>query len=312
VTTPTRIDWNLLPVLDALLTERNVSRAARRLGISQPAASGALARLRRLFDDELLVREGGVYELTPLALHLQTRVRDAVRATGEVTVPLGRFDPSESRREFVVAGSEYAQAILGAELTRRVGAEAPRARLTFRSPRALAAGPGELLAQVDGCLSPREVMPDADRVGTMCDRWTCVVADDHPGVGGLSLDDLRAYPWVVPTVADGRPMPMQLDTLKAQGVEPRIEVLTDTFLGVPFLVSGSRRIGLVQGRLGSLLQEAAGVRVVECPWELPPILYTMFFHPSRAADEGHAWFRTLVEETLAALDEPRAAFAVSR
>jgi hypothetical protein len=94
-----RLDWNLVPALNALLVERNLSRAARRLGISQPAASGALARLRRTFDDQLLVRDHSEYTLT----------REAVAAARTVVGNARSFDAAASTREFVIASTEYGQ-----------------------------------------------------------------------------------------------------------------------------------------------------------------------------------------------------------
>src|SRR3954466_7494989 len=113
------LDLNLLVSLDALLQERSVTRAAARMGLSQPALSASLARLRRHFGDELLARTGNEYRLTPLAAQLKPRVRLALEGVERVFTAQPEFDPSESTREFSVLLSDYASALLGSALAER-------------------------------------------------------------------------------------------------------------------------------------------------------------------------------------------------
>src|SRR6476469_443535 len=102
-----RVDLNLLIALDTLLRERSVTQAAAQLGLSQPALSASLARLRRYFDDELLTRVGNKYELTPLATVLLDRTGAALAATAEVFAAPVHFDPATSEREFELYVSDY-------------------------------------------------------------------------------------------------------------------------------------------------------------------------------------------------------------
>ena len=112
------VDANLILALHALLEERNLTHAGNRLTVSQPAMSGALGRLRRHFDDELLVRRGGDYELTPLAAKLRPIVAEAV-ASAELVFGNGPgFDPQSARRTFSISLSEYAMTVLAAPLVR--------------------------------------------------------------------------------------------------------------------------------------------------------------------------------------------------
>lgn len=299
-----RMDWNLIPTLEALLTERSVSRAARRLGLSQPAVSNALARLRRQFGDDLLVRRGSTYVLTPFAEQLAAASRDAVDAVATVAASSTTgFDPATSERRFTLAASDYVQAVLGGDLVAGARRLAPFVSLGFVSPFGAPFGTDEEIVEgTDGWLAPREMLPGHEHVGAASDRWVCVVARDHPGVGHtLTLDDAATYPWVAPTVR-GQALQLHLRGLAAQGVEPRVEATTDTFGAVPFLVSGSDRIGFVQLSLARRLAEAASVRVLECPWTVPPLHLTLWWSTKRDGDPGHAWLRDLVRDTLGGRD----------
>lgn len=301
------MDWNLIPTLDALLTERSVSGAARRLGLSQPAVSHALARLRRQFNDELLVRQGSANVLTPFAEQLASSTRDAVDALATVAASSSEFDPTTSSRTFTLAASDYAQAVLGNGLLAAIHATAPRATVSFVAPFSdLFATNEAIIDSTDGWFAPREMLPGRPHGGSVTDKWVCVVASDHPTVGStLTLDDVRTNPWVAPTIR-GNPLRLHLDGLAAHGIEPTIETTTETFTAVPFLVAGSRRIGILQQSLAELLAPSAAVRILECPWPVQPLQLTFWWSSKRESDPGHAWLRTLVTGYLDALDSPDA------
>jgi DNA-binding transcriptional LysR family regulator len=298
-----RIDWNLLPALDALLTERNVSRAARRLGISQPATSGALARLRRHFDDELLVRRGNCYTLTPLAERLRPLAREAVDVTSTALTSTSDFDCGTSARRFRIAASEYVQTVFAPSLVAELGRRAPRMGVEFVFPFADRFPTGvDVLHSTDGWLAPREVLADQLSTGLLADEWVCVVAADHPTVGtALTLDDLEELSWVAPTIR-GEPLRFHLDGLSAHGLEPNVAVATDSFTAVPFLVAGTSHVGVLQGSLARRLAAAAGVRVLPCPWAVQALHLTMWWDRRWESDPAHTWFRTLVEEVMASVD----------
>src|SRR5688500_10858331 len=123
------LDLNLLPTLDALLRERNVTRTAEQLGLSQPAVSASLGRLRRHFGDELLHRTGNRYELTPLALQLRSRTESALHGVHRVFDASPEFDPGASDRQFTLMISDYAMAVFGERLISRLATDAPKIRL---------------------------------------------------------------------------------------------------------------------------------------------------------------------------------------
>lgn len=297
-----QIDWNLVPALDALLHDRSVTRAARRLGLSQPAASGALARLRRHFDDELLVRRGNRYTLTPLAERLAPLAREAMVATRVMLTSTDTFDPAVSTREFVIASTEYGQAVLGPHLGRRVSRSAPRVRLVFRWPGSADEGEASWLTDIDGWIAPRDLFTDMPSTGLLSDRWICVVARDNTRVSDhIPLDLVKDLSWVLPTAPHHRHLPW-VQRLLAHGLdEVNISVTTENFAALPFHVAGTQRVGIMQAALAHALMETSNlVRIVECPLVLPPIGFTLWWHPNREHDAGHHWLRTEVAACLAA------------
>lgn len=130
-----RLDLNLVVALRSLLEERNVTRAGQRIGLSQPAMSAALARLRRHFDDDLLARVGGHYELTALGQVLLDRTSTAYDVLERLFASQADFDPTSESREFKLIASDYAVAVFGTELARVMHEEAPGIRLRFTQPR---------------------------------------------------------------------------------------------------------------------------------------------------------------------------------
>jgi len=290
-----RIDWNLVPALHALLRERNVSQAARRLTISQPAASRALARLRRHFKDELLVRNGAGYALTPLAIRLLEPARDAVDSTRGLFGAARSFDPSETERHFVLAASEYGQGLFGGALLRRLSEQAPLATLEFRGMRGK---PDDFFPTVDGWIGPRDSRPGTPNSGLFTDRWVCVV-DRHSDTDALPLEAAHERRWVVPTAPGDAGGPWR-QRLLGYGLELNIVVTTETFAAVPYLVAGTDHVGIVQAGLLERMGEETGVRPLELPWPMRPLSFTMWWHANRENDAAHEWFRS---EVAACFDE---------
>jgi DNA-binding transcriptional LysR family regulator len=290
-----RLDWNLVPALDALLQERNVSRAARRLGISQSAASGALARLRRHFDDDLLTRRGSTYELTSTAQRLAPQAREAVAVAASLLSSAKSFDPASGRREFTVVSSEYGQVVHGASLVALVASSAPGVRISFRGMEARTAS-DDWLSRVDGWQGPRDSLTNTPSTGAAADRWVCVVDRDSP-LTELSLDDVHRHRWILPTVARDRDVPWR-KRLSSYGIDLDVAVTTESFGSVPFLVAGTAMLGVMQERLADRLADAAAVRVLPCPWEMRPLTFTFWWDPAREHDPAHVWLREQVDLCL--------------
>ncbi|MGA4847553.1 LysR family transcriptional regulator [Streptomyces sp. G5(2025)] len=285
-----RLDLNLVVALRALLEERNVTRAGQRVGLSQPAMSAALSRLRRHFADDLLARVGGHYELTALGQVLLDRTSTAYDVLERLFSSQAEFDPSRETREFTLVASDYAVTVFGAELARVVHEEAPGIRLRFaQAPTTVVDDTATLLSAVDGLLMPHGVISDFPATDLYEDRWVLVVAEDHPGVEDrLTRQDLARLPWVTYQRTYDAPAVRQLGML---GVTPRVEVSVDSFQMLPLLVAGTRRIALIPARLARLMAPLAAVRVLEPPYEAVPLREAMWWHPVHTHDAAHLWLR---------------------
>ncbi|MGW8701308.1 LysR family transcriptional regulator [Streptomyces eurythermus] len=286
----TRLDLNLVVALRALLEERNVTRAGQRVGLSQPAMSAALARLRRHFDDDLLARVGGHYELTALGQVLLDRTATAYDVLERLFSSQADFDPAAESREFRLVASDYAVAVFGTELARVVHEEAPGIRLRFAQAQpAVVDDTATLLSATDGLLMPHGVISGFPATDLYDDRWVFLVAEDHPDVGDrLTRQDLARLPWVTYQRTYDAPAVRQLGML---GIEPRVEVSVDSFQLLPLLVTGTRRIALIQARLARLLTPIAAVRVVEPPYEAVPLREALWWHSVHTHDAAHIWLR---------------------
>lgn len=293
------LDLNLLVVLRELLRERNVTRAAARLGVSQPAASAALARLRRHFGDELLVRSGNAYALSALATQLTDPV-EAVCAGAERLFGTGHdFDPGTSSREFTLFMADYTIEVLGARLSALLAEQAPDVQLHVRLVReAFASDIADTIRLIDGMVAPpasRFELADVRSVALFTDRWVCVVDAADPR-DELSLEELAAMPWVAPFQPDrgfppAAPMGRQLALF---GIQPRIRVRVESYQAVPHFVAGTDRVALLQERLATRVAGRLGLRILPCPGDPEPIAERFWWHAGHDGDPAHRWLRTVL------------------
>jgi DNA-binding transcriptional LysR family regulator len=299
-----RMDWNMVPALQALLIERNVSRAARRLGVSQPSASNSLAKLRRYFDDELLVRQGNGYELTPLGARLVPLVQEAVAAARNIVEASRGMEPRESTHEFSIATTDYGQWLLGPRLVRELAVSAPGVRVNFHLPhREPTVTPEGIFRRADGWLAPRNVLTTYASTGLLSDRWVCVVSADHPTVvGDLDPEQLADLEWVCPSLAD-QPVVLRIPGIPSFDLAGRIRATSDSFSAVMGLVGGTERIGFMPEKLAHHLAPGSGVRIVPCPWEVPDLAMTMWWATQTPSDPVQQWFRDLVTRCMGELAE---------
>jgi DNA-binding transcriptional LysR family regulator len=289
------LDLNLLVALDALLQQRSVTRAAEQMGLSQPALSASLARLRRHFDDPLLARVGNEYRLTPLAVQLKERTRLALAGAERVFTAQAEFDPAASTREFSVIISDYGVEVLGTRLAATIAEEAPRARLRLSAPTPYVVDrAAQVLLSTDLLVLPHGFVSELRHRDLYRDGWLCLVSEDNDEVGEkLTVDQLAELPWVAsyhgPTASTSAAL-----QLRMLGVEPHVQVVTENFLTVPGLVAGSRRVALLQRRLMELIPPGLGIRALPCPVEVTPLVEAMWWHPAYDDDPEHAYLRDVI------------------
>lgn len=302
---PSTVDLNLLRALRALLEERTVTGAAERMGVSQPSMSASLARLRRHFDDELLVRSGRQHRLTPLARRLQERTQAAVRAADRVFESQPDFDPAGSQRQFHIIASDYDISMVARRLTGLLAQEAPRTRLTVTTVTTRhVEGCPETLLDCDLLMLPHGMITGAAHQDVFRDEWRCIVAEDNPTVGDrLTVEQLESLPWVAAyeTATSWTTFARALRTL---GIDVRVQVTMQSFLAIPEMVAGTDRIAVLPRRLVDRFPADTGIRALPCPVDAGPLVEAMWWHPFYDEDPEHEFFRDLVMRATAPLREP--------
>jgi DNA-binding transcriptional LysR family regulator len=294
------VDLNLLVALDALLQERNVTRAGRRVGLSQPAMSAALSRLRRIFGDELLVRVKREYHLSPLGRELAEPLRTLVTQMEQMLEKRAAFDPATERRAFTIGASDYATWMLLHPLLQELNAKAPNVSLhvyPLQPDLASMLEPGG----VDVLILPmRDLVTGCPFEPLFPEEWVCAVSETNTEVGDeLTKEVFQALPHLgyvignqaVPSLAE-----RHLDEL---GVERSVEVTVESFIVAPFMVRGTRYITTLPERLVRRLASVAGVRVLASPYDIPGFVEAAYWNHINTSDPGHWWFRKILREVAA-------------
>ena len=311
-----RFDLNLLLTLDALLRERNVTRAAERIFVSQPAMSSALARLRTYFDDPLLVRVGRELQLTPRALALVGPVREAILGIEAALGTSATFDPDTARREVPMMVPDYFVPLVMPRILRRIMPAAPGIRLQVEhgsrtGPARLESGDIDFFVGLD---SPRllglTAFPASFCRTELCTiRWVCIVARDNAEVGAsLTREQFLRLPQVY-VRAPGDLLPIDEAVRRQLNVALDVRVSTQNVLEVPFVVAGTPLVAVLPEHLAVQLADCLALRIVELPAGLVPRRRVdLFWHERNEPDPAHAWLR---ENIAAALRAPDAGSAPS-
>jgi LysR family transcriptional regulator, nod-box dependent transcriptional activator len=297
-----KFDLNLLVVLDVLLEERNVTRASERLFIGQSACSGALARLREYFGDELLVPVGRKLMLTPLAESLVEPVRDTLLRARATLARKPDFDPAQEERRFLVCASDYVTTVILAAALQAIAERAPGVVVDIRgqSPHAFDAFDR---GGIDLMVLPQQY---ADRLQHPHQAWfqdeqACLVWAGNTGVGDeLGFDQYIAMGHVAVRFGDERSLTFEEWFLPRYGKQRCIEASVDNFSTLPLLVVGTQRIATVHRRLAEHVARHLPLRVLKPPFDMPPVVETMFWPRYLDLDPAHRWFRQTLLEAAAA------------
>lgn len=287
------VDLNLLVALDALLAERSVTRAARRVGLSQPAMSNALARLRRTFDDPLLVRSGASMVPTPRALSLAAPVREALSTLELALESLGDFEPAQARRTFTLAASDYAQLVMLPRLVQRLAERAPRVGIRV----APAMGADRLRQEqergrVDLAIGVFPHLPPGHQhLRLFTERFVTVARAEHPALeAGLDLDAFCALRHVVISPRGDGPgmVDRALEHLDRQRT---VGLRIPGFVAALSVVARTDLLLTVAERV---LTDAPGLAVYPPPVALPAFAVGMVWHDRTHHDPAQCWLRRTV------------------
>jgi DNA-binding transcriptional LysR family regulator len=314
-----RIDLNLLVYLDVLLRERNVTRAASYLGITQPAMSNGLRRLRELFDDPLLVRTSEGMTPTERALELQPVVRSVLAAVERAVQPKKPFDAARSTRVFRIMASDYAESTLIPAVLERLQREAPDIALDIMTPSDVSYLNVEQ-GKVDMVINRFDSMPQSFHQNTVWqDSFSCLLSVDNPVLaGGFDLESyLQAqHVWVSKT---GMGVGVGVDPSAVQdlgwvdealarlGRKRRITVFTRHYQVAVLLATQKHLVVTVPSKLALLMRDNPRVVIKPPPFEIPPFELKMAWSPLLQRNPGHQWMRRLIGEVARELDGDAAA-----
>lgn len=303
-------DLGLLVSLDALLQEGSVTGAARRLGLSTPAVSHALARIRERLGDPILVRSGRGMVPTPRALALKPQVHLVVTEARRTLEPEKPLVPSELSRTFVVHASDYVLTVLGGVVDRILRAEAPRVSLRFvpnspDDPAMLRDQGSDLAVGIYGDL-PQEMRHRQ----LLTDRFVCVVRRGHPVASGRFTLEQFLRLLHVQVAPRGKPGGYLDDVLQERGHTRTVARAVPYFLTALQLVAETDYVLTVSERLARLHEASLGLRVLEAPLKLRPYALSLVWHPRVDGDAGHRFLRDVFvraskEKAAERHEEPR-------
>ncbi len=293
------IDLNLLVVFDALAKENHATRAAVRIGLTQPAISHALNRLRALFDDPLFVRSPHGMTPTPAAQKIAPAVHSILEQLEGVLRGGIAFDPVLSDRQFVLGLSDYAALVILPPLMTRLDQEAPEVSLVIRNAsRNVGLGlvdDGSVELIVGNFPGPpshmrEELLYEED--------FVCATRSDHPSVvDAMNMDDYLSLRHLQVSTK-GDPHGYVDAVLAEQGLQRRVVLTVGHFLMAPLLADASNLIATEPRRLFYPLAGRLPLRLCKPPFEIPPFRVVQTWHTRYNADPGHQWLRGLLREIV--------------
>lgn len=299
--TKKRLDLNLLVTLETLLVERNVTRAAERLHLSQPAVSTQLSRLRELFDDPLLIPAQRGMTPTAKALELLDPLRHALDQVRATLAEHRHFDPTKARLTVAIACTDYLQTTVVQPLAVALRKRAPGVRIALRhlDPPQLEAQMAS--GQVDLALMTPEHGPASLRSRHLFDeRYVLIGRHRHRGLRRrLSVEQFARLDQVIVSLRGGDFTSPVDDGLAALGYKRNVVLSAASFLFVPEIVARSDFVALVPERL--VRDRGETLKVVECPLPVPGFAVSMLWHERNHGHSGHRWVREFVGELASTL-----------
>ena len=309
-----RVDLNLLVYLDVLLRERSVTKAAGQLGISQPAMSNGLKRLRGLFDDPLLIRTSEGMTPTERAKDLEPKIRAVLVDLEKTIQPRATFNAFKSHRVFRIMASDYAECTLIPALLNQLRELAPNLSLDILTPSDVSFLDVEQ-GRIDMAINRFDSMPQSFHQKILwLDHFSCIISNANPVLNRFDLDSyLEAqHVWVSKT---GMGVGVGVDpgnvqrlgwvdnVLKRLGKKRRITVFTRHYQAAALLAEQQNLISTVPSKLADLQLANSRVSIMPAPFEIPPLELKMAWSPLLQNNPEHRWMRNLISETATFLDE---------
>jgi DNA-binding transcriptional LysR family regulator len=291
-------DLNLLVVFDAIIQEKTLTRAGHRLGMSQPAVSHALARLRHMLKDDLFVRTPDGMSPTPRAERMAGPARAALREL-QVTLEADEFDAPQASRNFTVAVNNVAARAVVPALVRRMAKLAPSIVLDVRP-----LGLVNVFDQLDSGeieLALTTLIDGGDRfkcVGLLDDEYAVIVSNDHPMAADLelSIEDFAALPHIDVT-SSGDDTHFVDDVLAEHGLA-RVVVAKLPLHSLVSVLVGSQALAVVPRRVGADLLAVCPLAMLPLPFSSPRVPLSMLWHRRLDNHPAHRWLRGTLRDAV--------------
>jgi DNA-binding transcriptional LysR family regulator len=292
-----RYDLNLLPVFVTLMEERSVTRAAERLGITQPALSNALARLRTTMQDQLFIRERYGIQPTPVALELAPVIADALAKIDDAVLGQQEFDPASAERQFTIAPNSYVELALAPRIVARLGAVAPGIKLRLMPFGTDLAETG-VISGTTALVLGRIVSPPDNLVvqHLMDEGLACVVRADHPEIGDSISREQFERMRHVNVLPPGRLRAGLFQAFQQQGVAREVAVSVTHFLAVPEMVAVTDYCATLPNLICRRLAGDPRLKILPAPVDLGTFPVEMAWHVRYRHDPAHRWLRGLIAD----------------
>lgn len=297
-------DLNLLRVFDALMAERSATRAGERIGLSQPAVSAALNRLRTLLGDQLFVRRGNEMVPTPRADDVFGPVRDALRSIEAALGPPRGFDPATARRTFTLLGADFFSLLLMPRLYACWSEAAPG--LTWRFLDSSRSGPGgdvtRLLMDdaIDIALErPLDTAEPIESTQLFVSPFVLIARRGHPALDGVApgdpvpLEIYAALPHAIRSI-DGSLWGMVDEALAKAGARRTVRIALPHFQGVAEAVAMSAALAALPRQFAEAVADRLDLCIYGMPVDVPAPDVRLYWHARRNDDPAHKWLRAAV------------------
>jgi DNA-binding transcriptional LysR family regulator len=303
-----QLDLDQLALLEAIHRTASVSAAALEVGVSQPAASQALARMRKLLGDELFVRTSRGMVATSYGKKASAAVSGVLRALREGLSADGEFDPLATERTFRVYLSDVGQLVLLPDLLAYFRHHSPGVRLHVEHFPAISRGRAVELGDVDLAIGHIQSLVAGFRQRTLfIERYVCVAAVDNLRfASGMSLQAFIDSPHAI---ADSSGMAHWVvdDSFTKKGVTRRWGLVVPEFMTLPFVIAGSDFVVTMPSRLAERFAQLSPLRLMPPPVHLEPYPIRMFWHESSHRDPGNVWLRRTFAQLFARAPAPKSA-----
>ncbi len=294
-----RVDLNLLVAFEAMLEHQNVTRAGQAVGLSQPAMSAALTKLRSLLNDPLFVRTGAGMTPTPHALRLAPAIARALRIVRSEVLQDWKFDPATSQRTITLNTTDIGDMVFLPKLMRRLNKEAPG--IVLKTVTLSPSETEEAMEAGDVDLSIG-YFPDLIKAGFYQQRlfdhsFVCIVRAGHPQVadGKLTLEQFLTMSHAV-VHAQGRSQEIFERELLKLGITRQMGLHTRHFMSLPMVIAESDLIATVPKVVGTTFSKLANIQVLELPFQVPSYDLKQYWHRRFHRDAANIWIRGVIWE----------------